>query len=171
MCGRTLTSLLLKLSPTGSECSKLQQSSPGRTALPVALPHPWPHNWSHSAWELEPRWPIAPQWLSRVCLSVTPWTAACQAPPSRGFSRQEHCSGWPCPPPGHLPDPGIEPASPALAGGLYHRAIWDVPPRLAAPQIIHFSPERKTRGGVGWEGQEVRDIRCCAPFTLLYKRN
>ena len=31
-----------------------------------------------------------------------------------GFSRQEHCSGLPCPPPGDLPDPGIEPGSPTL---------------------------------------------------------
>ena len=31
-----------------------------------------------------------------------------------GFSRQEHWSGWPCPPPGDLPDPGTEPWSPAL---------------------------------------------------------
>ena len=30
------------------------------------------------------------------------------------FSRQEHWSGVPCPPPGDLPDPGIEPGSPAL---------------------------------------------------------
>ena len=31
-----------------------------------------------------------------------------------GFSRQEYWSGLPCPPPGHLPYPGIEPRSPAL---------------------------------------------------------
>ena len=36
----------------------------------------------------------------------------CQAPLSMGFSRQEYCSGLPCPPSGDLPDPGIEPASP-----------------------------------------------------------
>ena len=36
----------------------------------------------------------------------------CQAPLSMGFSRQEYCSGLPCPPPGDLPDPGIEPMSP-----------------------------------------------------------
>ena len=36
-----------------------------------------------------------------------------QAPLSMGFSRQEYWSGLPCPPPGGLPDPGIEPASPA----------------------------------------------------------
>ena len=36
------------------------------------------------------------------------WTVACQAPLSMGFSREEHWSGLPCPPPGGLPDPGIE---------------------------------------------------------------
>jgi len=36
-----------------------------------------------------------------------------------GFSRQEYWSGLPCPPPGVLPDPGIEPLSPVLAGGFF----------------------------------------------------
>ena len=48
---------------------------------------------------------------SRVRLFVTPWTVACQAPLSMGFSRQEYWSGLPCPPPGDLPDPGIKPKS------------------------------------------------------------
>ena len=54
--------------------------------------------------------------LSRVCLFVTPWTGAYQAPPSMEFSRQEYWSGGPLPSPGDLPDPGIEPIhkSPAL---------------------------------------------------------
>ena len=52
--------------------------------------------------------------LSRVQLFATPWTVAYQAPPSMGFSRQEHWSGLPFPSPGHLPNPGIEPGSPAL---------------------------------------------------------
>ena len=47
-------------------------------------------------------------------LSVTPGTVALQAPLSMGFSRQEHWSGLPCPPPGGLPNPGIEPGSPKL---------------------------------------------------------
>ena len=58
----------------------------------------------------------------RVRLSVTPWTVARQAPLSMGFPRQEDWSGLPFPPPGHLPDPGIEPAclmSPVLAGGFF----------------------------------------------------
>ena len=42
-------------------------------------------------------------------LFVTPWTVACQVPLSMGFSRQEYQSGWPCPPPGDLSNPGIKP--------------------------------------------------------------
>ena len=36
-----------------------------------------------------------------------------------GFPRQDYWSGLPCPPPGHLPDPGMEPESPALIGGFF----------------------------------------------------
>ena len=50
--------------------------------------------------------------VAKSCL--TPWTVACQAPLSMGFSRQEHCSGFPFPSPEDLPNPGIEPRSPAL---------------------------------------------------------
>ena len=49
--------------------------------------------------------------FSRVQLFETLWTVAPQAPLSLGFSRQEYWSGLPCPPPGDLPDPGVEPAS------------------------------------------------------------
>ena len=52
--------------------------------------------------------------LSHVRLFATPWSVARQAPPSMGFSRQEYWSGLPFPSPGNLPDPGIEPGSPAL---------------------------------------------------------
>ena len=52
--------------------------------------------------------------LSHVRLFATPWTVAYQAPPSMGFSRQEYWSGLPFPPPGDLPNPGIEPGSPTL---------------------------------------------------------
>ena len=54
------------------------------------------------------------QVTSVVSNSATPWTAACQASLSMGFSRQEYYSGLPCPPPGNLPDPGIKPGPPAL---------------------------------------------------------
>ena len=49
---------------------------------------------------------------------ATPLTVAHQSPLSVGFPRQEYWSGLPFPSPGDLPDPGIEPASPALAGGF-----------------------------------------------------
>ena len=52
--------------------------------------------------------------LGRVQLFATPWTVAHQAPLSMGFSRQEYWSRLPFPSPGDLPDPGIEPESPAL---------------------------------------------------------
>ena len=52
--------------------------------------------------------------LSCVQLFVTPWTEARQAPLSMKFSRQEYWSGLPFTSPGDLPDPGIEPMSPAL---------------------------------------------------------
>ena len=52
--------------------------------------------------------------LSRVRLFVTPWTVAYQAPPYMEFSRQEYWSGLPFPSPRELPNPGIEPRSPAL---------------------------------------------------------
>ena len=51
--------------------------------------------------------------------SATPGTAALQAPLSMGFPRQEYWSGLPFPSSGDLPDPGIEPASPALVGRFF----------------------------------------------------
>ena len=51
--------------------------------------------------------------------SATPWTVAHQAPLSMRFPRQEYWSGLPFPSPGDLPDPGIEPASTAMAGGFF----------------------------------------------------
>ena len=78
-------------------------------------------------------WPSSPHGR-RICacvlshfshvqlLLVSLWTIVHQAPLSMGCSRQEYWSGLPCPPPGDLPDPVIEPMSlmsPALAGRLF----------------------------------------------------
>ena len=60
--------------------------------------------------------------ISRAQLFATLWTVTHQAPLSMGFSRQEYWSELPCPPPGHLPDPGIELTyltSPALVGRFF----------------------------------------------------
>ena len=60
--------------------------------------------------------------FSRVWLFAMLWTVVHQAALSMRLSRQEYCCGLPCPPPGNLPDRGIEPASlmsPALTGGFF----------------------------------------------------
>ena len=69
--------------------------------------------------------------FSHVRLFATLWTVAHQAPLSVGFSRQEYWSGLLCPPPGHLPNPGIEPTSlmsPALADWFFTTSTtWEAP--------------------------------------------
>ena len=53
--------------------------------------------------------------VAKLCLALaTPWTVACQAPLSLGFSRQEYWSGLPFPSLGDLTNPGIEPGSSEL---------------------------------------------------------
>ena len=66
---------------------------------------------------------------------VTPWTIALQVPLSVGFPRQEYPNGLPFPPPGDFPDPGMEPTSPALAGGFF---TTEPPENLPPPQFILF---------------------------------
>ena len=71
---------------------------------PTRLCHPWDspgkntgvgcHSFSNAA-----NWKVKVKSLSRVRLFATPWTAAYQAPPSMGFSRQEYWSGLPLPSP------------------------------------------------------------------------
>ena len=62
--------------------------------------------------------------LSRVRLFATPWTIAHQVPLSMGFSRQEYWSGLPFPSPGNIPDPEIEPGSPALQADVLPSEGW-----------------------------------------------
>ena len=83
--------------------------------------------------------PLAPQlvsvnWSVMSVYFATPWTVACQASLSLGFSRQEYWSGLPCPPPGDLPNAGIKPTSPALAGGFFTTSA-----PLEAHLLIHVS--------------------------------
>ena len=84
----------------------IQPGSPASTHRPPASPeilNGRPHSLGYDA---------VPCVLSRVRLSLTPWTVAHQAPLSMGFPRQAYWSGLPFPPPWDLPDPGMEPASP-----------------------------------------------------------
>ena len=70
---------------------------------------------------------------------ATLWTVAHQAPLSMGFPRQEYWIGLPFPSPGDLPDPGIEPTSPALAG----RFFTTEPPGKA---LEEYYPQMRTTG-------------------------
>ena len=65
--------------------------------------------------------------FSRVQLFTTLWTVACQAPLSGEFSRQECWSGLPFPTPWDLPDPEIEPASPAMQADSLPLSHWGSP--------------------------------------------
>ena len=53
------------------------------------------------------------------CPVMSEWTIACQASLFMGFPREDYWSGVPFPSPGDLPDPEIEPVSPALAGRFF----------------------------------------------------
>ena len=76
--------------------------------------------------------------------SVTPWTVAPQSPLSMGFSRQEYWNGFPCPPPGDLPDPCIEPES------LTSNLRWQMGSLPLAPL---GSPRENTEEGQKWENE------------------
>ena len=74
-------------------------------------------------------------------LFATPWTVARQVPLSMGFSGQEYWSGWPFPIPEGLPHPGIETASPALAGRSLPLGSLPVYPLLPAHHsLCEFVP-------------------------------
>ena len=84
--------------------------------------------------------------LSHVQLFATPWTVARLAPLSMGFSKQEYCSGLPFPPPGDLPDPGIEPVSPeslASAGGFFTIELLDL--TRGGAQAVMLAVERSCK--------------------------
>ena len=68
---------------------------------------------------------------------ATSWTIALHDPLSMGFSRHEYWSGLPFPSPGDLPNPGIEPMSPALAGGFFTTEPPGKPLSKFTTQINH----------------------------------
>ena len=82
---------------------------------PIWKTQQWPQDWKRSVFiPIPKKVKLKVKSLNRVQLFATLWTIAQQAPPSMGFSRQEYWSGLPFPSPGDLPNPGIEPTSPAL---------------------------------------------------------
>ena len=100
--------------------------------------------------------------LSRVRLFVTPWTVAYQAPPSTVFSKQECWSGLPFPSPGDLPDPGIEPGSPALQAD----ALPSEPP--GKPMMLKVSCYKMSGKGTAFFKQQVKPYGMdCVPGPAL----
>ena len=82
---------------------------------------------------------------SVVSDSATLWAVACQAPLSMGFSRQEYWSGLPFSSPGDLPDPGIEPGSPALQEDSLPTELHGKPydSLIILPKIVWFTLMKK----------------------------
>ena len=82
-------------------CDPIDGSPPGSTVPGIlqARTLEWVAISFSSAW----KWKVKVKSLSHVQLSATPWTAAYQAPPSMGFSRQEYWSGLPLPSPSFRP--------------------------------------------------------------------
>ena len=76
--------------------------------------------------------------FSRVLLFVTPWTVAHQFPLSVGFPRQEYRSGLPFSSPGDLPEPGVEPVSPALAGQFFTTESPGYKPLFSPRAAVHL---------------------------------
>ena len=98
--------------------------------------------------------------LNCVWFFAMPWTLIHQTPPSMGFPRQEYWRGLPFSFPGFSPYPGIELASPALAGGFFSveapyielkpqvkvkvaQSVW----LFATPWTIHFMPRQEYWSG------------------------
>ena len=110
--------------------------------------------------------------LSYVRLSLQPpWTTACQAPLTMGFSRQEYWNELPFPSPGDLPNPGMEPRSPTLQAD----ALTSGPP--SCTQLYIFPPTRwdllcsglKGRGKM--ENDDARRAPGSFPFSKEESEN
>ena len=86
---------------------------------------------------------------------MTPWTIACQAPLSLGFSRQEYWSGLPLPSPGDLSDPKIEPGSlmsPELADGFFTTDPRGKPKRNYSKKLSGFPGGSDSKASAGDPG-------------------
>ena len=97
--------------------------------------------------------------FSHVQLFGTPWTIAYQASLSIGFSRQEYWSGLPFPSPGDLPNPGIEPGSPALqADTLPSEPPWAlIKKKLSAKELmlLNCGVREDSWGSLGLQGNQT----------------
>ena len=111
----------------------------GQTTKAIPPANPWTHPLPSSHVKNKLTLPLEgccyPCLVTKWCLTlVTPWGVARQAPLSMGCPRQEYWGGLLFPPPGDLPNPGIKPECPALAG----RCFTTKPPGRARQPITCF---------------------------------
>ena len=106
-------------------CDPIDSSPPGSPVPGILQARTL--EWAAMSFSNARKWKVKVKSLSRVRLLVTPWTAAYQAPPSMGFSRQEYWSGLSFPSPGDLPSLGIEPRSPTLQAENLPTELWGKP--------------------------------------------
>ena len=86
--------------------------------------------------------------VTKSCLTlVTPWMVACQALLSMGFSRQAYWSGLPFPSAGDLPEPGIEPRSPALQADSLQTELWGKPIQETIKSLLQY---RSSKASILW---------------------
>ena len=103
--------------------------------------------------------PLVVVWcLSPVCLFVTPWTVARQAPLSMGFPRQGYRSGLSFPSPGDLPDPGVEPVSPALQADSLPLSHQGSP---------IFQSASKSQNSVAFHLTKTGQMKTSLPFSVF----
>ena len=110
-------------------------------------------------------WLLLLLFVAKLSLTfATPWTLAHQAPLSMGFSRQEYLSGLPSP--GDLPDPGIEPESPAWQLGIFlhiqFSSVTQLCPTLCYPMDcstpgfpVHHQLPKLVQSHVHWVGDAI----------------
>ena len=135
---------LPNLNPCGSD----------KAVLPFFYPLTHPSPLGEVIW---PRKKIKVKSFSLVQLFATPWTVAHQTPLSMEFFRQEYWSGLPFPSPGHLPDPGIKPRSPALQAD----ALPSEPPRK--PHMTQVNHQNMSSSWPGW----AHDLKLSQTIDIL----
>ena len=106
---------------------------------------------------------VCAQSLSHVRLFTTPWTVTRQSPLSMGFSRQEYWNGLLCPPPGDLPNPGIEPVFCIDRQVLYHCLLsttWE------AQILCFYTLKKRKKEDFGLRGTQC--FESCLCLSWLY---
>ena len=105
--------------------------------------------------------------VAKSCPTLaTPWTVACQGPLSMGFSRQEYWSGLLFPSPEDLPDPGIEPRSPALQANSLPTELWGKP---WCEMLGWMKPKLESR--LPGKISVISDMQMTPPLWQKAKRN